>query len=140
MPLIPNFPRQLLEEHRAWHHARMSVNPAFPPPGYGTDFLEFHRSFIRRALDWYRQQGLDMRLVEPWTVPPEPIRASPCYDRAAEARILRMPGSFASADELGLFIEGLHNCIHEQAALRRTARGQARSGAANRSIRRNTSR
>ena len=51
MPTIPNFPRQLLEEHRAWHHARMSVDTANPPPGYGTDFLEFHRQFIRRVLD-----------------------------------------------------------------------------------------
>jgi hypothetical protein len=72
MPTIPNFPRQLLEEHRAWHHARMSVNPANPPPGFGADFLEFHRRFIRRALDWYRQQGLDERLV-------------PAVDRAARA-------------------------------------------------------
>ena len=119
MPIIPDFPRELLEEHRAWHRARMSVDIANPPPGYGADFLEFHRRFIRRALDWYRRRGLDERLVRPWTVPPEPIRMSACYDRAAEARILRMPGSFATADELGRFIEasGLHGCMHQQAAL-----------------------
>lgn len=119
MPTIPGFPRQLLEEHRAWHHARMTVDSANPPPGFGADFLAFHRRFIRRALDWYRSQGLDERLVQPWTVPPEPIRSSACYDRAAEARILRMPRSFATADELGRFIEasGLHNCMHQQAAL-----------------------
>lgn len=119
MPIIPDFPRGLLEEHRTWHRARMAIDPANPPPGYGADFLEFHRSFIRRALDWYRRRGLDERLVAPWIVPPEPIRQSPCYDRAAEARILRMPRSFATADELGRFIEasGLHNCIHQQAAL-----------------------
>ena len=119
MPMIPDFPRELLEEHRAWHHARMAVDPGNPPPGYGADFLEFHRRFIRRALDWYRRRGYDERLVAPWTVPPEPIRSSPCYDRAAEARIVRMPRSFATADALGRFIEasGLHGCIHQQAAL-----------------------
>lgn len=119
MPLIPNFPRSLLEEHRAWHHARMSIDISNPPPGYGIAFLEFHRHFIRRALEWYRGQGLDERLVQPWLSVPEPIRLSPCYNRSAEARIIRMPQTFASADELGRFIESsnLHACIHQQSAL-----------------------
>src|SRR5690606_34126776 len=53
-----------------------------------------------------------------WSGVPDPIRAAACYDRNAEARIIRMPQSFASADELGRFIEStyLHNCIHQEAA------------------------
>jgi hypothetical protein len=49
---------------------------------------------------------------------PEQIRQAACYDRAAEARILFQPESFATADELGRFIEAsnLHTCIHKQAA------------------------
>ena len=105
MPTIPNYPRRLLEEHRAWHHARMAVDPGNPPPGYGEDFLTFHRAFIRKALDWYRRQRLDERLVQPWQSVPEPIRMSACYNPAAEARIRFSPQSFATADELGRFVE-----------------------------------
>ncbi|WP_020619732.1 hypothetical protein [Paenibacillus daejeonensis] len=119
MPAIPNFPPELLAEHRNWHHARHQVNTNNPPPGYGLDFLQFHRQYIAKARQWYLQQGYDPGLIQPWGLPPEQIRRSPCYDVAAEQRITMNPRSFASADELGRFIEasGLHNCIHQQAAL-----------------------
>lgn len=118
MPMIPNFPADLLQEHGRWHHERhpMQLNP---PPGYGLEFLQFHRGFIRRALDWYRRSsGMDARLVEAWPSVPEAIRQAPCYSVSAEARIVRQPESFASADDLGRFIEssGLHGCIHETLA------------------------
>jgi hypothetical protein len=118
MSRIPNFPADLLEEHKQWHHARHNVNVNNPPPGYGLEFLRFHRDFIGRALDWYHRNGLDPRLVEAWTTVPEVIRQAPCYNRAAEARILFQPESFASADELGRFIESsnLHACIHQESA------------------------
>lgn len=119
MPTIPNFPSELLEEHKRWHHARHSVNVDQPPSGYGLDFLQFHRGFVNRVLAWYTRNGYPPNLMEPWVSVPEAIRAAPCYNQAAEARILYQPQSFASADELGRFIEasGIHGCIHEQAAL-----------------------
>jgi hypothetical protein len=119
LPTIPNFPKSLLDEHKNWHHARHQVSIGNPPSGYGLDFLQFHRDYIRRALAWNAQKGNDPRLTEPWAAVPEPIRQSPCYNQAAEARILFEPESFASADELGRFIESsfIHGCIHQQAAL-----------------------
>ena len=118
MSTIPNFPGDLLEEHKRWHHARHNVDLERPPSGYGLEFLQFHRNFISRALAWYNQNGNNPSLVQPWAAVPEPIRRSPCYDQAAEARILYQPESFGSADELGRFIEssGLHGCIHQGAA------------------------
>jgi hypothetical protein len=118
VPQIPNFPQSLLEEHKQWHHARHNVNTSNPPPGYGLEFLQFHRDFIARALAWYIQNGNDPRLVEPWSSVPEAIRRAPCYNQAAEARILFQPESFASADELGRFIESsnIHACIHRESA------------------------
>ncbi|WP_211093587.1 hypothetical protein [Cohnella fermenti] len=118
MTLIPNFPQELLDEHKRWHHDRHSVNMTQPPSGYGQDFLTFHRRFIGKALDWYRKQGLDPRLVEPWPSVPEPIRQASCYDQRAEWRILHQPETFRSSDELGRFIEssGIHGCIHQEAA------------------------
>ncbi|MDG0809747.1 hypothetical protein [Cohnella rhizosphaerae] len=118
MPTIANFPQDLLEEHMNWHHAHHVDDPSQLRPGYGAEFLQFHRGFIRRALDWYGRQHYDMSLVAPWQRVPEEIRRAPCYDRSAEARIVMQPQSFRTADELGLFIEGsgLHGCIHETAA------------------------
>jgi len=118
MSLIPNFPQSLLDEHKNWHHVRHRVDINNPPPGYGLDFLQFHRNFIAKALAWYNRNGNDPRLVEPWASVPETIRRASCYDQAAEARILFQPESFANADELGRFIESsqIHACIHQEAA------------------------
>ncbi|TFE23703.1 hypothetical protein E2980_18555 [Cohnella luojiensis] len=89
-----------------------------PPPGYGLEFLRYHRDFTARALAWYYRNGYDPRLVEAWASVPEPIRQAPCYNHAAEARILFQPETFASADELGRFIESsnIHSCIHQESA------------------------
>lgn len=118
MPRIPNFPPAYLEEHKRWHDARERVDPDRPPAGYGLEFLQFHRRFTRKVLSWYRLSGLDPRWVEPWDLPPEPIRRASCYDRQAEERLARQPQTFASADEFGRFIEssGLHACLHQEAA------------------------
>ena len=118
MSQISNFPQNLLDEHKNWHHARHNVNIGNPPPGYGYEFLRFHRDYISRALDWYNKSGNDPRLVEAWAFVPESIRQSSCYNHTAEARILFQPESFTSADELGRFIESsnLHACIHQQSA------------------------
>ncbi|MCQ6562479.1 tyrosinase family protein [Paenibacillus mendelii] len=118
MPTIPNFPPALLEEHRRWHHENHQADPNNLPPGYGERFLQFHRNYIGRALQWYNQMGYDPRLVAPWQEVPAAIRNSPCYNQAAEMRIRFNPQSFASADELGALIEGsnLHGCMHLEAA------------------------
>ncbi|MFC4098649.1 hypothetical protein [Paenibacillus xanthanilyticus] len=118
MSTIPNFPQGLLAEHARWHHANHHDNPSVLPPGYGEQFLRFHRDYIRRALQWYHQAGYDPRLVEAWQDVPEPIRRSACYPIQAELRLRNALHSFASIDELGRFIEGsnLHGCIHQEAA------------------------
>ncbi|RKP50102.1 hypothetical protein D7Z26_20040 [Cohnella endophytica] len=118
MSFIPNFPPDLLEEHKRWHHARHNVDINNPPIGYGQEFLRFHRDYISRALAWYNQSGNDPRLVEPWASVPEAIRRAPCYNQAAEARVISQPESFATSDELGRFIESsnLHACIHQTSA------------------------
>lgn len=118
MPLIPNFPPELLAEHRDWHRAH-HMQMMDPQPGYGLEFLEFHRDYIGRVRNWYARSGLDPRLIESWPSVPEPVRQSYCYDRAAEDRVARHPETFRSADELGRFLvtSGLHGCMHEQSAL-----------------------
>ncbi|WP_219835195.1 hypothetical protein [Paenibacillus sp. R14(2021)] len=118
MPLIPNFPSSLLQEHMRWHHANHVNDPSQLPTGYGQNFLQFHRQYITKALQWYVQQGYDPQLVAAWQGVPEVIRRSSCYNQGAEARVLYNPRSFATLDQLGLFIEGsnLHGCIHQEAA------------------------
>lgn len=118
MPFIPNFPQTLLDEHMRWHHANHYDDPSQLPPGYGQNFLNFHRQFIHKVYAWYKNQPLDQSLIAPWQGVPEVIRQTACYDPNAEARVLNNPRSFATADELGLFIEGsnLHGCIHQEAA------------------------
>ncbi|QHW31596.1 hypothetical protein GZH47_12590 [Paenibacillus rhizovicinus] len=118
MPIIPNFPQSLLQEHMRWHHANHYNDPSQLPPGYGLNFLQFHRQFINKVYQWYNGQGLDPQLVAGWQGVPEAIRNTPCYNQQAEARVLYNPQSFASADQLGLFLEqsNLHGCIHQEAA------------------------
>ena len=118
MPFIPNFPQSLLEEHMRWHHANHVDDPSVLPQGYGQNFLNFHRQFINKVYAWYNAQGYDPRAIAGWRSVPEVIRAAPCYNQAAEARVLSNPRSFATVDQLGLFIEGsgLHGCIHQEAA------------------------
>lgn len=118
MPLIPNFPRALLDEHRVWHHANHVVPGTVPPPGFGERFLRFHRDYIYRAHDWYVRQGYDPRLIAGWPEVPEMFRRTICYDAAAEHRVQHNPLSFRTMDELGSFIEmKLHGCFHDMAAL-----------------------
>ncbi|MFD0672513.1 hypothetical protein [Cohnella sp. GCM10027633] len=118
MSTIPNFPQSLLEEHARWHHEHHLADPSRVPIGHGLAFLQFHRDYINRALAWYNQTGNNPSLVMPWAAVPEPIRRASCYDQSAEARILFQPESFATADELGRFLEssGIHGCIHREAA------------------------
>ncbi|SDW67624.1 hypothetical protein [Paenibacillus sp. CF384] len=118
MPFIQNFPSALLQEHVQWHHANHHDDPSQLPAGYGAKFMQFHRYFINKALQWYYQQGYDPQLVAPWQSVPEAIRNTSCYNRNAEARLMNNLQSFSTLDQLGLFIEGsnLHGCIHQEAS------------------------
>ncbi|QJC53718.1 hypothetical protein HGI30_20780 [Paenibacillus albicereus] len=111
--IIPNFPDDLLEEHRRWHHANHVGDNSNPPVGWGDRFLSFHRQYIRKVLTWYQSQGYDMNLVQPWSEVPQGIRMSRCYDVNAEMRVRTQPQSFATSDDLGRYIERLHACIHD---------------------------
>ncbi|MGJ7922089.1 tyrosinase family protein [Neobacillus sp. LXY-4] len=113
MAIIPNFPQRFLREHEIWHgNMGMDVRS-----GDGVEFLEFHRDFLRRALEWYNTQGLNPRMVEPWSSIPLEIKSHPRWSRRlqqAENRITRDLESFSSSDELGWFLQtsSLHNAIH----------------------------
>lgn len=118
MSFIPNFPPALLEEHRIWHHQHHVVPGTMPPPGFGDQFMRFHRNYINRVYDWYVRQGYDTRLIAPWNDVPDAIKYAPCYNQAAVDRIRYNPRSFATLDEFGRFLEssGVHGCLHAIAA------------------------
>jgi hypothetical protein len=44
--LISNFPQSFLDEHTAWHHS----HPPVTSPGYGNEFLYYHRGFISKVI------------------------------------------------------------------------------------------
>jgi hypothetical protein len=124
---IPNFPEALLDKHHAWHNP--SAHPGVPTrvhpagsPGAGLEFLVFHRDFMAEFHLWYDQQPFaDQAAVAPWPEVPLEMRRS---DLGWDAwvgdvdRITGHPSSFASADQLGTFIElGVHNgFLHSAAA------------------------
>src|SRR5262249_2568882 len=120
MSLIPNFPKEFNDEHHAWHKA--GEHPQFPTrsvpmgqPGSGIEFLQFHRNFMAKVLNWYRQQpAADMNAVAPWTAIPAELKDKDLgwntTEAADEQRILTLRPPFASEDALGIFIEtGIHN-------------------------------
>src|SRR5262245_23871274 len=64
---IPNFDSALLMEHSSWHMNAPSSGGrrfAMGQPGSGTEFLDFHHDFMRRALNWYNEHGGDPSLVK----------------------------------------------------------------------------
>lgn len=113
MALLRNFPRSLLVEHARWHR-NMDMRLR---TGHGLEFLRFHRYFLNEALDWYRTQDLDPRMIRPWSSIPSVIKRHPRWNRRlqnAENRIIHNLESFRSSDELGLFIQtsSLHRAVH----------------------------
>jgi hypothetical protein len=127
MPTIANYPQNLLDEHMNWH-----MHPGHPElggrtfqmgsPGSGLEFLTFHRTFVMHFHTWYDvQPGNDQAAVAAWTAIPPELKATPYWNStqaAAEARITSNNPPFATADELGIFIEtGIHNnFLHGAAA------------------------
>ncbi len=128
MPTIPNFPDALTDKHHAWHNP--TAHPGLPTrvhllpsPGSGLEFFTFHRDFMAEFHSWYDGQPFaDPPAVAPWTaIPPELKNPSVGWNSQwadDENRIINNPSSFASADELGIFIEqGIHNqFLHGAAA------------------------
>ena len=122
MPIIPSFPRSLTDEHHAWHapedHPGLPTRVHVPPSaGSGLEFLTFHRNFVAEFHAWYDGQPFaDPAAVAPWTAIPQELKNNVLWDSQSadeEDRIVNNPSSFASADELGTFIEqGIHGFLH----------------------------
>lgn len=123
MSEIPNFPQNLLDMHHAWHQT--GSHPPFPgraipagQPGSGLEFFQFHRDYVAQFHAWYDSQpGADQNAVAPWTaLPPQVKDPNVGWNpnlAAQEQRITTNNPPFASADELGQFVEnGIHNWIH----------------------------
>jgi hypothetical protein len=134
MPKIPNMPQSLLDEHMRWHmypgqpqKGGRAINP-WPPgaknpaPGSGLEFLTFHRKFLAQFHAWYDKQAFaDPAAVAPWpAIPPELKISSTGWNGTLvgdEDRIVNKPSSFASADDLGRFVEwSVHGWLHNAAA------------------------
>src|SRR5262245_23160534 len=125
MSLIPDFPQNLLDLHHNWHQP--GAHPGGGPgrvipagaPGSGLEFLTFHRNFVAQFHAWYdTQPSADQAAVAAWTAIPAALK-NPAVTfwnsnlAGQEARIVSNAPPFATADELGMFIEnGIHNWIH----------------------------
>ena len=129
MPTIANLPAYLHDQHMNWH-----MYPGQPQkggraflsgmPGSGVEFLTFHRSYLVHFHAWYdAQQGHDASAVAAWTVLPPELKTVPAgWDAnwaANELRITTNTPQFATADQLGIYIEtGIHdNFLHHAAAV-----------------------
>lgn len=127
MSVIPNFPQNLLDIHHAWHspagHPGLSTRASQFGPGSGIEFLQFHRSYAAQFHAWYDgQPGADQTAVAPWTTVPSqvkvPARGWNANLAAQEQRITTNTPPFATADDLGQFVEnGIHNWIHGAVAV-----------------------
>src|SRR5262245_40825966 len=129
MSLIPDFPQNLLDLHHTWHQP--GAHPGGGPgrvipagaPGSGLEFLAFHRNFVAQFHAWYdAQPSADQAAVAAWTAIPAALK-NPAVTfwnsnlAGQEARIVSNAPPFATADELGIFIEnGIHNWIHGASA------------------------
>lgn len=124
MSLIPNFPQNLLDLHHNWHmpgtHPGLPTR-VIPPgsPGSGLEFLTFHRNFAAQFHAWYDTQPFaDQVAVAAWTFIPIQLKdpATTFWNSNLanqETRITTNNPTFATADDLGIFIEnGIHNWIH----------------------------
>jgi hypothetical protein len=113
MATIPNFPQRFLEEHATWHN-NMGMGRR---SGDGIEFLEFHRNFIKKALEWYDARGMNPTLVQPWSAIPSEMKRHPRWNnrlQEVENRMTRNLSSFNSGDELGRYLltTRLHDAVH----------------------------
>jgi hypothetical protein len=125
--VLLNIPISLLDEHHAWHTP--GVHPHFPTrtnplgsPGSGQEFLTFHRYFLNKFHRWYDfRPGTNLTIVYPWHQIPGGLKdPSLGWNQNLaniENRIVNNPGSFTSADQLGIYIEGsIHGWLHNASA------------------------
>jgi hypothetical protein len=139
MAQIPNFPQNLLDMHHHWHDPSMHsgspggrVHP-FGTAGGGLEFLQFHRDFVASFHAWYDTQAFGTApfnvapfqnaaaaaaAVVPWTSVPAALK-NPAVtgwgsvQATQESRLATLSPPFASADDLGNYIEGgIHGWIH----------------------------
>lgn len=142
MPTIPNFPQSLMDIHHHWHQPseHTGAGPgrvhAMGSPGGGLEFLTFHRNFVGMFHSWYdtatftsapfNNAAQKVALVAPWSSVPTALQSNSEWPfwAADAARLDSGTPDFATADELGTFIEvGLHNqFLHGAAA---TAYGES---------------
>lgn len=143
MAQIPNFPQNVLDMHHHWHDS--SAHPGAPggrvhpfgTAGGGLEFLQFHRDFVAQFHTWYDAQPFGTApynvapfqtaasaatAVAPWTSVPAALKVPTVtgwssVQAAQENRLVTRTPPFASADELGTYIEGgIHGWIHGAAA------------------------
>jgi hypothetical protein len=119
--IIPHFPEYLSNLHHNWHEP--GSHPTAGPgrihtagtAGAGLEFLTFHHSFMMQAFAWFATQTFNPALdISAWTAIPNELKIPElgwtAFHQAEEARILGNDPRFASADQLGTFIElGIHN-------------------------------
>jgi hypothetical protein len=118
MSIIRNFPQALIDEHANWH-----MNRSIPEGerGSGYEFLAFHHLFIKDFHKWYDNQPFaNQEAVKPWAeIPPELKVQKVGWNAdlaASEDRIVHHPETFANLDELGRFIEPIHDWLHAHSA------------------------
>src|SRR5258706_10215529 len=76
---MTTFPSSLEDEHMNWHmHAG---DPSMGgrrylagQPGSGSEFFDFHHTFIQQALAWYATTTFSPSLVTPWTQIPAVLK------------------------------------------------------------------
>lgn len=111
----------LLQRHMDWHMG--SRNGSMGSSGSGTDFLQFHRTFINDFFAWNNSQGnpIVASAIAAWTSIPQALKNTSLWNQQwedAETRLTNRLNNFATEDDLGIFIEGgIHNnFLHSAAA------------------------
>ena len=142
MALIPNFPQNVLDMHHHWHDASQHPGPGgrvhpFGTTGAGLEFLQFHRDFVAQFHTWFDTQPFGTgafntapfltaasasAAVAPWSSVPAALQDPMVtgwgsVQIAQSGRLATLTPPFATADELGTYIEGgIHGWIHGAAA------------------------
>lgn len=124
MTIIPNLPDSLMDLHHHWHQAAAHPGAGggrlhpMGTPGGGLEFLTFHKDFMAQVFAWMATQTFNPPLdIAAWTAIPAALKTVAggwsIGLATQETRLVSGAPPFASADELGTFIEvGIHGWIH----------------------------